>query len=168
MKKTLIAAAAAAVAFVAAPAMAQDIDGYVTLGATYVNADDFNADLGAATVRVGGIYATYFGVEAEATIGLIDDGPTGAREELNQEGAIYAVGHFPIGEQIDLMARAGWGRSQYEFAGVQGTESSWNYGVAAQFNLGETQGVRADWTRHDFDDVDVQTDEFTLSYVRRF
>src|SRR5690349_9791760 len=100
MKKTLIAAATAAAAFVAAPAMAQDIQGYVTLGATYIDASDVGADLGAATIRAGGIYATHFGAEVEASIGLIDDGHTGAKTEMNQEGAIYAVGHFPIGENF--------------------------------------------------------------------
>ena len=39
MNKSLIAATAAAVALIAAPAMAQDIEGYATLGATYIDLD---------------------------------------------------------------------------------------------------------------------------------
>jgi hypothetical protein len=168
MKKTLIAAAAAAAAaLIAAPAMAQDFAGYVDLGATYVDLDG-TADLGGATVRVGGTYQRYFGAEVEATIGLVDDGHTGAREELNQQGAIYAVGHLPLGDSLDLMARAGWGRTQYEFSGAETTASSWNYGLAAQYNLDDNQGVRADWTRHDYENTSINGDFYSLSYVRRF
>lgn len=167
MNKSLIAATAAAVALIAAPAMAEDIQGYVNLGGSYIDVDG-NADLGAMTVRVGGIYKSYFGLEAEASLGLFNDGPTGAELEMNQQGAIYAVAHLPINESVDLMARAGWGREQYEFAGVDGTISSFNYGVAAQFNFDDTQGVRADWTRHDLEDSTANSDYWSLSYVRRF
>lgn len=167
MKKTLIAAAAAAATLIAAPAMADDIQGYVNLGGSYVDVDG-NADLGALTVRVGGIYKTYFGVEAEASLGLFNDGPTGAEVELNQQGAIYGVAHLPLGDNVDLMARAGWGREQYAVASVKDTFSSFNYGVAAQFNIDDAQGVRADWTRHDLEDASANADYWSLSYVRRF
>lgn len=167
MNKSLIAATAAAVALIAAPAMAQDIEGYATLGTTYIDLDGA-ADLGAATIRVGGVYKTYFGVEAEASFGMDDDGPSGARIEMNQQAAIYAVAHLPLGENVDLMARGGWGREQYAFASAKGTTSSFNYGVAAQYNFDDAQGVRADWTRHDFEDTSVNADYWSLSYVRKF
>lgn len=167
MNKSLIAATAAAVALIAAPAMAQDLEGYVNLGASYIDADG-DADLGAATIRVGAIYKSYFGIEGEASVGLIDDSVFGADINMNRQAAIYAVAHLPVAENIDLMVRGGWGREQYDFAGVQATSSSFNYGVAAQFNIDDTQGVRADWTRHDFEDISTRSDYYSLSYVRRF
>jgi hypothetical protein len=166
MKKTLIAVAAAAATLVAAPAMAQDIEGYMNLGYSHIDAD--GADLGAATVRVGAKVHQYFGVELEAAVGLVNDGPVGLETELDQAGAVYAVGHFPVGEQFDLMARAGWGRSQFSAGGLTATDSSWNYGVAGQFNIDENQGVRLDWTRQDFEDFNLEADVYSLSYVRRF
>lgn len=166
MKKTLIAAAAAAATFVAAPAMAQDIDAYMNLGYSVIDAE--GADLGAGTIRVGASVHQYFGVELEASIGLVNDGPAGGETEMDQSGAIYAVGHLPIGENFELMARAGWGRSAYSVASVRDTDNSWNYGVAGQYTWDENNGVRADWTRHDFEDFNLEADVWTLSYVRKF
>jgi len=166
MNKTLIAAAAAAAALVAAPAMAQDGQSYMNIG--YGHIDIEGIDLGAATIRVGTKVHQYFGVELEASMGVNDEGPAGFETSLGQSGAIYAVGHFPVGEQFDLMARAGWGRSKYEVAGFSATDSSWNYGVAGQFNIDENQGVRVDWTRHDFEDFSTEADVYSVSYVRKF
>lgn len=166
MNKTLIAAAAAAAALVAAPAMAQDVDGYMNLGVSLVDAE--GADLTAGTIRVGATMHQYFGVELEAQIGLDGDGPVGGEVELDQAGAIYAVGHFPIGENFELMARAGWGRSAFSVASVRATDNSFNYGVAGQFTWDENNGVRADWTRQDFEDFNLETDVWTVSYVRKF
>jgi outer membrane immunogenic protein len=166
MNKTLIAAAVAATTLVAAPALAQDVEGYVNLGYSHIDAD--GPDLGAATVRVGATMHTYLGVEVEASLGVVKDGPIGLEAELDQAGAVYAVGHFPIGDQFELMARAGWGRAQISAGGFTVTDSSWNYGVAGQYNFDETQGVRVDWTRHDFEDINLQADFYSVSYVRRF
>lgn len=166
MSKTLIAVAAAAATLVAAPAVAQDIEGYMNLGYSQIDAD--GPDLGAAHVRVGATVHQYFGVELEAAIGIVDDGPPGLETEMDQAGAIYAVAHLPLGEQFELMARGGWGRSQVSAGGATATDSSWNYGVAGQFNFDENQGLRVDWTRQDFEDLNLQADVYSVSYVRRF
>ena len=45
---------------------------------------------------------------------------------------------------------------------------SWNYGAGANYYLDGVNGVRADWTRRDFDGDSNELDSYTLSYVRRF
>ena len=166
MKKTLIAAAAAAVALVAGPAMAQDLESYMNLGYSAIDAE--GSDLGAGTIRVGTTVYQYFGVELEASLGLVNDGPVGAEIEMDKAAAVYAVGHLPIGENFEVMARAGWGRAAYAVGPFDVTDSSLNYGVAAQFTWDQNNGVRADWTRHDFEDISLEADVWSLSYVRKF
>lgn len=166
MNKTLIAAAAAAVTLIAAPAMAQDLDSYMNLGYSVIDAD--GADLGAGTIRVGTTWRQYFGVELEASLGVVNDGPAGGEVEMDQSAAIYAVGHLPVGENFEVMARAGWGRAKYSVGTAAATDSSFNYGVAAQFTWDENNGVRADWTRHEFEDFSLEADVYSLSYVRKF
>ena len=45
---------------------------------------------------------------------------------------------------------------------------SWNYGVGGQYFFDDKNGVRADYTRHDFKDSSTDANTWSVSYVRKF
>ena len=47
-----------------------------------------------------------------------------------------------------------------------GDDDGLAYGAGAQWNLTSQDGIRGDWTRHDYDAGEV--DAYSLSYVRSF
>jgi outer membrane immunogenic protein len=179
MKLSMLAAAGAAVlsaaALTALPAAAQTVPSfYGNLG--YSAADSDNVTLGAVTGRVGAQFHKNFGVEGEAAFGIDDDsfsiGAVKAKAELKHEFAAYGVGFLPINENFELLARVGYGTSKIRVkaagASVSDSDESWNYGVGAQYMFDGANGVRADYTRHDFGNGGNDADVWAVSYVRKF
>ena len=176
MIKTTLAASILALAILPAAASAQDIPrGYATLG--YSQFDTGQANLGAVTARAGWKLWPNLGVEAEGSIGVEDEtfdvsiGGTGGSIELKQDIAAYAVAFLPLGDHVELFARAGYGSTSVESSvpvvSVVGDGESFNYGAGAGLFYG-ANGLRADWTRKDFSDKGGETDSWSVSYVRRF
>jgi len=160
MNKALIAASAAAVALVAAPAMAQEAQSYGNLGYSVVEIDDAS-EYGAIHGRVGARY-DHVGGEVEAGFGVDSDDAS----DLDASVAAYATGWFDIGENFSLLGRLGAGYTWYSAPGFEESEFSFNYGVGAQYTFGDN-GIRADYTRWDFRETEA-ADVFSLSYVRKF
>lgn len=177
MNKPLLGASAAALILAALPASAlaqQAPRGYATLGYSQIDTDQ--AVLGAITGRAGWKVLPHVGVEGELSIGVDDerfevsiDGPGSI--ELKHEFAAYAVAFLPLGEHFELFARAGYGSTSIESSvpavSVRGDGGSLNYGFGASAFYG-ANGVRADWTRKDYQDNGGEADSWSLSYVRRF
>lgn len=169
--------AAVAVAAVSSPAFAQSIQGptyYGTLG--YSQLDHSDGDLGAVTGRIGAKFSPYIGVEGEASVGVRDDdfnvaGVDGSIEH-DYDAAAYVVGTLPVSPNLELFARGGYGTTKIkaELGGVEqeADGESWNYGAGANYYFDGQNGVRADWTRRDFEDDAGEADVYSLSYVRRF
>jgi len=178
MRKILIAAAA--LSALAAPAFAQSTTGaqtteprgYGSLGYTYLD----DAYTGAVTGRMGVNLNRYLAVETEASVGVRDKDFQlgGADGTLKHEwdAAGYVVGKYPVGEKVELFARGGYGHTELkqQVAG-QSTDvggDHWSYGAGATYNVDGVNGVRADWTRRDFEGDGAEMDAYSVSYVRRF
>ena len=178
MKILLAGAAAIALISVAAPASAET---YGSIGYGRASTDfgitGADVDLDALTVQggwrpEGGV----FGVEAEASIGLGDDtvgtGVNAIDFELRHQYAIYATAQFPVTPQINVFGRVGFGNSDIEVSDASGTlgatdTDSVNFGLGGSYMFSEANGVRVDFTRHDFkggSDADV----IALSFLRNF
>jgi outer membrane immunogenic protein len=171
MKALIATAAAAVMTLTAAPALA---DVYGSLGYSKLDADgpEFDAVTGRLGWRSG-----WFGVEGEVSGGVNDEtvtvGVTPVDVDLKHQIAAYAVGFVPMNESVDLFARVGYGQTKIEATaagtGFSGSAESWNWGVGAQFFFGGgANGVRGDFTRHNFDDGDADLDVWSVSYVRKF
>ena len=177
MKSLILAASSVAVLAVAAPAMAQDATTspiYGSLGYAHTELDDVN--LGAIQGRLGARLHPYFGVEGELAFGVNDDSVNiapgvSADVELENQAAIYGVGFLPLSPNADLYARLGYGTSEVKAsaggASASADGQSWNYGVGGQYFFDGVNGVRADWTRYDFED-DGEADVWQVGYVRKF
>jgi outer membrane immunogenic protein len=168
----------AAALLAAAPAFAQSEDSrfQASIGYGTIDGDAYTFD--AVTGRLGGKFNDYFGVEGEASIGVSEEsfdasiGGSSGTIEHKYDAAIYAVGHWPISDRLQLFARLGYGTSEVESSepsvSVTQTGDSVNYGVGATYYvLGDT-GLRADWTRRDMQDQGGEVDVWSLSLVRRF
>lgn len=174
-KIQLAAAAAAALVVLPVAAAAQDAPrAYATLG--YTGLDTDLAELGAVTARLGYKFHPNFGLEGEAGIGVEDEDIEVSINgsgviELKHDVAAYAVAFLPLGERFEAFARIGYGTSKIE-ASVSGVTvrdegESFNYGVGASAFLTTHDGLRADWTRRDFQDGG-EADTWSVSYIRRF
>jgi len=146
---------------------------YGTLGYSRVEDGDFK--LGAVTGRLGVQFTPYLGAEAEASFGVKGDRPQVSaggdiRHKLEYDAAVYAVGRLPLGERFALLGRVGYGATKTKNAGVSSNVSrdrqGLGYGLGAQFDLDDHNGLRADWTRRAVsgDDADL----YSISYTRRF
>lgn len=175
MRNVLLATAA--LTLIAAPAMAQEPAARVTGSVGYTQLDGDDGDLGAITGRVGYNFNRYVGVEGEASVGVKDQtvsfGGVDTKLEHQYDVAGYVVGTVPVNENFELFGRLGYGTTEVKAstAGFAATEDgdSVNYGVGANYFLDGRNGIRADWTRRDFqEDNGGELDTYGLSYVRRF
>lgn len=175
MRNVLLAAAAVAV--IAAPAAAQSVQSPQAYGSIgYTQLDGSDGDLGAVTGRFGAKLHPNFGAEAEASFGVRDDdfsvGGVDGSVEHDWDAAVYGVGFLPVNENLELFGRVGYGTTEVsaDIAGFEVREDgeSWNYGAGANYFLDGQNGVRADWTRRDFDGDSNEVDTYSLSYIRRF
>lgn len=179
MKSLLIAASAAAALLCAAPAMAQSINFspsyYGTLG--YNDFSGQGADLSAVTGRLGVRLNPYLGAEGEVSVGAGGDHFNstlgGESVHLNDQYAGYAVGYLPLKPNIDLFARVGFGHTDLHtsFQGVAADTGadSWNFGAGGQYFFDHADGVRAEYTREDYQcSRCTGADVWSVAYVRKF
>lgn len=156
--KLALAAATLLVAPALMTANAQQSSVYVSGGYTHFDGDG-GAELGGITGRVGVGITPNFAIEGEASFGVSDDSGT----ELDNELGIFAVGKLPISPSFDVFGRVGLARIE---TSPGGSEDGLAYGVGGTLNLSPVDGIRLDYTRHDYDAGDV--DAISLSYVRGF
>lgn len=172
---SLVVAAAAAVALPAAAQQAPTPSFYGNLGYTFIDGGE-GAKFGAATARLGARVHNNFAVEGEAAIGVDGDSVTvggiTADTKLKHSFNAYAVGLLPVTPQLDLFVRGGYGttRVRATSAGVSASDSedSWNYGGGVQYLFDANNGVRFEYTAHDFGKGQGTADAWGVSYVRRF
>lgn len=180
MNKSLIAAASLAVVAVAAPAMAQDVGQiqphvYGTVG--YANVGPGAANLDALQGRLGYRLNNWFGVEGELGVGLggdkVDVAPgVEAKVKMEHQEALYGVGFLPITPQFDLIGRVGYGNTKLKTKVADLSDSdnvqSWNFGAGGQYHFDAQNGVRAEYTRHEYQGGDGHADVWSIGYNRRF
>lgn len=179
--KSLMTAASLAVIAVAAPAVVHAQTAPVTgfygnLG--YSNTDGSGVDLGAIQGRLGYRANNWLGVEGEVAAGIDHDKVNvapgvDAKVKLKHQEALYGVGFVPVTPNLDLLARVGYGHSKAT-ASVAGTRvsdsgDSWNFGAGAQYHLDGKNGVRADYTRQEFQrSGGGHANVWSVAYSRRF
>ena len=83
--------------------------------------------------------------------------------DLDNEFGAFVVAKLPLSPSFDLFARVGASRIETSPGGSQDGVA---YGAGGTFNLTPIDGIRADWTRHDYDAGNA--DAYSLSYVRKF
>lgn len=179
--KSLIAAASVAVFSAALPAISQaqsiaPTGLYGTLG--YAGSSYSGFDVGAIQGRLGYRFNNWLGAEGELSGGVKDDrrdiAPgVSAKGSLDHQEAIYAVGFLPITPQFDLLGRVGYGHTKAEVEGdgykVSDSADSWNYGAGVQYHFDPKNGVRADYTREEFQRSDGgHANVWSVAYTRAF
>jgi hypothetical protein len=179
--KSLIATASIAAAALAAPVFAQAQDApsvngaYGTLG--YANTHSGGADLGAIQGRLG-YRMNWLGVEGELSGGVKSDHVAvapgvDARVKLSHQEAIYGVGFVPLSPKFDLIGRVGYGHTKVtaSAAGARAAArgDSWNFGGGAQYRFDGVNGIRADYTREEFQRTGGgHANVWSVAYTRRF
>jgi hypothetical protein len=176
--KILIAAASAAALLSLAPGLAQAQTAttgvYGSLGYANANVEDLN--LGGVQGRVGYRMNNWLGVEGELAFGVksdeMDFGGVNVDFKVKHAEAIYAVGFIPLAENTDLLARIGYGHTEIEGEALGVSESAggdgWAFGIGAQHHFDGVNGVRVDYTRHEFNDDAGSADVWSIAYTRRF
>jgi hypothetical protein len=155
-------AAAAAAVLMAAPSVAH-AEWYA--GGAYTQYQLEDADVGGVTGRLGYRFNPNFAVEGEASLGIEDD----ANAELNNTFGAYAVGILPLGSSgFDVFGRAGYLQADIDGTGPQPDidDGGLSYGAGVNWRLGAGFGLRADYTRTDADDEDI--DAVSLGAVVNF
>jgi hypothetical protein len=189
---TTAASAAALVCAVPAIAAAQTAPTtgfYGTLG--YDDTHDAGANLGAIQGRLGYRFNTWLGVEGELAGGVKSDNVSASigtatatgKAKLSHQEAIYGVGFLPLSPDWELLGRIGYGHTKVTVSdvtvtglgapvgGLSGSAdgASWNFGVGAQYHWDGQNGVRADYTREEFQDHGSgHADVWAIAYSRRF
>ena len=164
MKSLMIAATAAVLSVAANPAVSQAQEVYGTVG--YAGVDTDGGNLGAIQGRLGYKFNPYVGVEGEAAFGVNDDTVSGVNVKLQHELGAFVVGFVPVSPKVDLFARVGYTSSTFDtsLGDVDGDGAAW--GGGGQYHFTDKDGVRLDWTRHNYDVGDA--DVWSLGYARKF
>jgi hypothetical protein len=169
MKTLLAAATAVSLLAIAAPASA---DVYGSLGYSQSQYDaPVDADFDEITGRLGwGGEDKWYGAEAELSLGLGEERVAGVDYALTSDLSVFAVAHFNLAESFTVFGRVGYGVTRFEIKpGLDVSGDGPVYGVGAQVNIGEADGLRLDYTFHDLDtDFGESPSKWTISWVRRF
>lgn len=180
MKSLIVTTASLAAIAVAAPAMAQDVGqiqphAYGNLG--YANVGPGAANISAIQGRLGYRLNNWFGVEGELGLGLDSDKVAvapgvDAKVKMKHQEALYGVGFLPITPQFDLIGRVGYGNTKLKtkVADISDSDNvqSWNFGAGGQYHFDAQNGVRAEYTRHEYQGGDGHADVWSIGYNRRF
>lgn len=161
MKTLMFAASAALLSVVSVPAVSQAQEVYGTIGYGAVDLEDA-ADLGAIQGRVGYKFNPYVAVEGEVAFGVKDD----ADIELKHQVGAFVVGSAPITPQANVFARVGYSGATIDTPLGEADGDGFAYGVGGQYDFTAKDGVRVDWTRHDYDEG--AADVLSVSYARKF
>ena len=171
MKRSL-ALASATLTLLAAPAIAQDTGWYGDIGYqfTSIDEDGVDADLGAITGHLGYNFTPNLAVEGELGFGVQDEDVGGADIGVSYLLGAYGRVEAPLGENLTVFARAGIVNLELEAegAGVTASESETGagYGIGGEFHFDGVNGIRADYTRYDIEDLEA--DAFMIGYSRKF
>ena len=159
--------AATAVTTFAASAQAQDTSVYINAGVQTFEFDTYNI-----VGRLGYNFSENFGVEGEGSVGVSGQDETETRFGVDTEWSLggYLVGRYPVSDQFDLFARAGYVAVRLEVEGFGDTDNITADGFAVgggiQYNFDEQNGVRLGYTYNDGDGLEA--DVIDLVYVRKF
>jgi len=124
--------------------------------------------------KAGYQFTDYFGVEAQGSVGVIDDEQTIAGFDVDI-GYDYLVGgfgvaKFPLDNGFEIIGRAGYyyGEVSAEAAGesISDDQDGFALGAGAQYLWDGVNGIRADYTYLDGDGG--HADFVSLAYVRKF
>ena len=168
---------------VAGSAHAADL--YGSLGYAQFDTKLPDTSLGAVQGRLGARLAPHLGVEGELAIGVDDDRlgdevyqyipDYDGTQKLKGQAGVYAVGFLPLTENAEVFARLGFGRAKLNLKvsyfgqsmDADRTEDAFSFGVGAQYFFAGANGIRVDYTRHEFGGRD-SADAWAAAYVRRF
>jgi len=142
---------------------------YVQGGASVVRVEDEN--FGVLNATAGYNFNRYVAVEGEAAFGVQDKKIDGVKAKIDYTVGAYVVGSLPVSQNVDLIGRIGavQGKIKAKVGNVSESfdDTAAAYGIGVRyFPNGGQNGVRADLTKYDFDDLEVNA--FQVSYVRRF
>lgn len=139
---------------------------YVEGGYSHYMFDDPDIDLGGVQVRGGWEFNEFFSAEADVAVGIADDDVAGVTVDLSYQYGVYARAKLAFNDQFSGHVRVGYSSAEVEIDGFgDENEDGIAYGVGGTWMFNERQGVRADYTRHEFDDA---VDNISVSYVYRF
>ncbi|MBP2159827.1 MULTISPECIES: porin family protein [Asticcacaulis] len=174
MLKIAAISAVALVAAFAGAAQAQDAGKYYVEGG-YANIQFQDESFGAANFGAGIKFNKYLGAEANASFGIseqsyVEQGVT-VDVKVDNVVAAYLVASYPVSANVELLGRVGFLRGELsgKASGVKVSfdDDAFAAGVGVRyFPNGGVHGVRADFTRAEFEESDV--DQLSISYVRRF
>ena len=172
--KYILPAAVAMTALMAAPtAVAQSSYFEGGYKAQAFSADDlnFDFDLGAIYGRYGYDFTENFAVEGELGYGIISEDLGGGVDLKGlTTGGFYGKAGLPLGERVNIFARAGLGFQELELSGAGadtfGSENGFAFGGGLSVDLNDTTYIRADYTRLTLDGVDL--DEIGIAVGFRF
>lgn len=170
MIRTIALATLSAVALTAGVS-AQDRTVDLSIGYDRVDFDGLEFD--AVSLRGGYNFTENFAVEGQASFGLSDETVGGVDVELNHSFGVFGVARAPFNEgQSAVFGRIGYTTNEIEASAggfsAAGDDEAWAFGVGGEhFFNGGAHGVRADYTRFEFDEGG-DADAFGLSYVYRF
>jgi len=168
MKAVLVTAAGLAMAGTAAA----EPEWFGAVGYTAYDDGDFDT-ISAATVRGGVTVTPNLGFEVDASFGIDGAEAAGAEIEIGTAVSGYIVGRLPVSPQVDVLGRAGYGTIDFDVSGFGGSGSidvnGFALGVGGEFKVNDRLSIRADYTRFEADDdqIDGGINTYGIAIVLR-
>ena len=159
MKFIKILAATSALCAFAGTAAAQDKSAYGNLGVEIL---DFQGASGNIVGRVGYDLSTYFAVEGEASVGVIEDD-----DDFKLDYKIAGFGRVkaPIGDQFEIFGRIGYYYADSDFGDID--DIAFGGGVEYFLKPSKTNSIRLDYTSLEGGNGS-SADVYSLAYGVRF
>jgi outer membrane immunogenic protein len=166
----LFVLAAVAATAVALPAAAQTSDHQISASAGYSRFADGTEgfDGSSFTARLGARLHENFGIEGEASFGLVESDIAGYDFKMTHNIAGYVAGYWPASDQVEFIARLGVTTTEFDVSGFKDSYTGVAAGVGGQYNFDEHNGLRMDVTHYQYSELDAGMDSVSIMYVRTF
>jgi len=138
-------------AFIAVPAVAADMGGYVgvKLGSANKSVSGGVSDTNSAV----GVFGGYsFNPNVAVELGYTDLGTAAPGSVKFTTWDVSAVGTYPINVQFSLYGKLGMASTKEEGGGYSAIRSAATYGLGGQFNVNPDVAIRLGWEHYGFGD----------------
>lgn len=142
---------------------------YASLG--MVAYDTINDNYG-VQARLGYKITPTIGVEAEGSMGVIDDNMNGVDLGTKYAAGLFAIGRIPVTKNLSGLLRGGYHYTQFKQESaplvVDLKTDGFAYGIGVEYAISHKDSIRVDYTRYETKSLMSDSDAASIAYVHKF
>lgn len=142
---------------------------YASLG--MVAYDTINDNYG-VQARLGYKITPTIGIEAEGSMGIIDDDMNGVDLGTKYAAGLFAIGRIPVTKNLSGLLRGGYHYTEFKQKSAPLVADlktdGFAYGIGIEYAISHKDSIRVDYTRYETKSLASDSDAASIAYVHKF